>query len=149
MALQTPQLDDRTFDQLLEMAKQRAQQVCPEWDLTPSDPGAVLLDIFAYLTEVLTFRLNRIPEKAYIEFLNLLGVKIQPPVAAAARLVFTRARASEVATEIRRGTRVTVARPAGSGESPVFPTAESIRIEPGQTQASVMACHAEPIEGEL
>jgi hypothetical protein len=149
MALRTPQLDDRTFDQLLDMAKQRARQVCPDWDLTPSDPGAVLLDVFTYLTEVLTYRLNRIPEKAYIEFLNLLGVKIQPPVAAAARLVFTRARASEVAAEIRKGTRVTVARPAGSGESPVFTTAESIRIEPGQTEASTMAYQAELIEGEL
>ena len=149
MALRTPQLDDRTFDQLLDAAKRRVRQVCPDWELTPSDPGAVLLDVFAYLTEVLTFRLNRIPEKAYIEFLNLLGVKLQPPVAAAAKLVFSRARPSDSAIEIRRGTRVTVARPGGSGESPVFTTAESVRIEAGGTEAAVMAYHAELVEGEL
>ena len=42
----------------------------------------VLVEVFAYLTETMIYRLNRVPEKAYIEFLRLLGVTLLPPAAA-------------------------------------------------------------------
>lgn len=55
-----------------------------EWtDLSPGDPGMVILELFAHLTEIMIYRLNRLPEKAYIEFLRLLGVRLQPPRATA------------------------------------------------------------------
>ena len=79
MPLQAPNLDDRNFDQLVDEAKERVKRSCPSWtDLTPGDPGVTLLEVFAFLTETMIYRLNRIPEKAYIEFLRLIGVKLQP-----------------------------------------------------------------------
>ena len=63
----TPNLDDRNFDQLLNEAKERFTQFSQstvEWtDLTPSDPGIILLELFAHLTEVMIYRLNRVPQK--------------------------------------------------------------------------------------
>src|SRR5437870_5815987 len=149
MPLRSPNLDDRTFQQLVDEAKTRIQLNCPSWsDLSPGDPGMVLLEVFAYLTEVMIYRLNRIPEKAYIEFLNLLGLKLQPPVAASASLLFTRSRAADQTLDIPKGTRVTTSRTRSGGPPPTFVTAERATISPGQTSVEMRAYHAEFIEAE-
>lgn len=150
MSLPTPNLDDRTFDQLVLEARARIAQTSPGWtDLSPHDPGMVLVETFAYLTESLLYRLNRVPEKVYVEFLRLIGVKLQPPGAAAVRLTFTLERPAERAVEIPRGTRITTSR-AGAGATPiVFATTQAARIEPGATEATALALHAEVVEAEL
>jgi hypothetical protein len=150
MTLRSPKLDDRTFDQLMADALRVVQQKGIDWtDLSPGDPGIVLLELFAHLTEVMLYRLNRLPEKAYIEFLRLLGVTIQPPAAAGVDLLFSRSRASKNPILIPRGTRVTVERPAAGQEPPVFITVEEATILPDQTEITVRAYHCEQIEGEL
>src|SRR5215472_4660778 len=149
MPLRSPNLDDRTFEQLVDEAKTQIRMRCPSWsDLSPGDPGTVLLEAFAYLTDVMIYRLNRIPEKAYVEFLNLLGLKLQPPIAAGVSLVFTRNRAADQPLDIPRGTRVTTARSPGGGSPPVFVTAVSVTIPAGKTTVEVRAYHAEFIEAE-
>jgi len=151
MSLPSPNLDDRTFGQLVEEARQRIRQMAPEWtDLSPGDPGITLVELFAYLTESMLYRLNRLPEKAYVEFLNLIGVKLQPPAAASVQLTFSRPdNAAQRSVEIRRGTRVTVSRSEGSQEAPIFITDATIALGPGETTADVLAYHAEPVEAEL
>jgi len=84
MPLPSPNLDDRSFRQLVEEARRRIQSSCPEWtDLTPGDPGLALVEVFAFLTETLIYRLNRVPHKAYVEFLHfverLYDSAMQPP----------------------------------------------------------------------
>ncbi len=150
MSFRVPNLDDRRFQDLLEEARHLISERCPEWtDLGPSDPGMVLLEAFAHLTEVLIYRLNRVPDKAYIEFLRLIGARMQPPAAAAVELLFSLARAQEVPLEIPRGTRVTVARSGGVGEPPIFVTTESVSVPAGTTEVSVRACHGDYVAGEL
>lgn len=150
MTLRSPKLDDRTFDQLMADALRVVQQKGIDWtDLSPGDPGIVLLELFAHLTEVMLYRLNRLPEKAYIEFLRLLGVTIQPPAAAGADLLFSRSRASNNAIVIPRGARVTIERPAAGQEPPVFITTTEATIPPGENEVTVRAFHCEQIEGEL
>ncbi len=150
MPLPLPNLDDRSFAQLVEDAQRRIVRSCPTWtDLTPGDPGIVLLDVFAYLTETMIYRLNRLPEKAYIAFLRLLGVTLQPPAAASVTLTFTKSRPSNQPVEIPRGTRVTVSRADGGREAPVFVTARTVTLPADQTEASVLALHCEVVEAEL
>src|SRR5207237_872191 len=123
MPLRSPNLDDRTFQQLVDEANARIQLNCPSWsDLSIGDAGMTLVEVFAYLTDVLMYRVNRIPEKAYIEFLNLLGLKLQSASSATVALVFARKRATDQPLEIPKGTRVTTARPAGGGAPVVFAT---------------------------
>ena len=149
MPIPSPNLDDRTFDQLLAEAKVRIARSCPEWtDRSVGDPGMVLLELFAHLTEVMIYRLNRIPEKAYIEFLNLIGLRLEPPSAAVVTLKFTRSRPSDQPLEIPRNTRVTLNRSIGGGEPPVFATAQTVTIEPGKNDVDALAYHAELIEAE-
>ncbi len=117
MALEAPNLDDRTFAQLVEAARNRIIATCPAWsDLSASDPGMALVEVFAFISETIIYRLNRVPEKAYIAFLRLLGVNLLPPEAAGVTLQFKLVKPADKPVEIPRGTRVTVSRQDSGGE---------------------------------
>lgn len=149
MPLPSPRLDDRSFEQLLEDARRRVAESDSDWtDLSPSDPGAVLLEVFAYLTELMLYRLNRLPDKVYVELLRLIGVKLAPPAAAMVRLRFAIARAQSAPVAIPAGTRVTLARAAGA-VPPVFTTLQPAAIAPGDLSVEVAALHASQVDGEL
>ncbi len=82
-------LDDRGFQDLVNEARLRLSQRCPEWsEHNVSDPGITLVELFAWMTEAIIYRLNRVPEKLHVTLLNLLGIKIEPPVAATTELRF-------------------------------------------------------------
>lgn len=150
MTLPQPPLDDRDWRQLVAEAQQQLAQSCPDWtDRSPGDPGVVLLELFAFLTEALISRLNRLPESAFRSFLNLLGVKIEPPAAARVTLRFSRASAAQAPLPIPRGTRVTTTRAGAGAEPPVFVTLRAEQIAPGALSVDVPAMHAEEIAGEL
>jgi hypothetical protein len=150
MSLKAPNLDDRDFNQLVEEALRRVGETSPQWtDLSPHDPGIVLLELFAFLTETMIYRLNRLPEKAYIEFLRLLGVKLSPPIAASVRLRFSLSKVQKTSVIIERGTRVTLNRTNSDQETPIFTTLGTAVIEAGKTEIEVMAYHCELVEAEL
>ncbi len=90
MTLPTPNLDDLRFQRdLVDEARRRIIRYCPEWtDYNLSDPGITLIELFAWMTELLTYRLNRVPEKNYIKFLEMLGVQLQPASSAHVELTF-------------------------------------------------------------
>ena len=147
--LKSPNLDDRDFQQLVEEGKRIISSRCPQWtDLSPGDPGMVILEVFAHLTETMIYRLNRLPEKAYIEFLRLIGVKLSPPVAAGVKLRFTLSKAQDKELEIPRGTRVTLARTGGGEPPPVFVVLQSVSIPAGKTAVDGVAYHCDLIQAE-
>jgi hypothetical protein len=149
MSLQAPKLDDRTFHDLLAEAKRLVRERCPEWtDLSAGDPGTTLLELYAFLTEVMLYRINRLPEKAYIEFLRLMGVKLAPPSAARVALKLRRTEGVTRRIEVPRGTRVTVSRNVEGEEPPVFVTAAAVTLKPGRQSATVLAHHCRLIQGE-
>jgi predicted phage baseplate assembly protein len=127
MTIPSPNLDDREFLDLVAEAVEQIQATAPEWtDLGPGDPGMTLIEVFAHLTEVMIFRLNRVPDKAYRAYLNLIGTQLRPPAAARTTLRFSRSdpeRDGE-AIEIPRATRVTLA-DAGAGDRPIFVVPEA------------------------
>lgn len=147
MPLPSPNLDDRSFDELRAEAIDAIRRLCPEWtDLSPSDPGITLLEVFAYLTDALLFRFNQIPEKAYVAFLDLVGIRQQPPAAASTTLLLTLKAPLDAATVVPQGTRVT----AGAGaEAPVFVTVADATLAAGDTSVTVTAFNAELVEYEL
>jgi len=89
MPLPPPNLDDRTFRSLVDEAIARIPTYTGEWtNFNASDPGMTLVQLHAWLTETLLYRVNRLPDLAYINFLNLLGTTPAPARAAAAELTF-------------------------------------------------------------
>lgn len=150
MALPAPNLDDRTFAQLVEDARQRILAACPGWtDLSVGDPGMALLEAFAYLTDGMIYRLNRVSEKAYIAFLQLLGVSLLPPEAASARLVFRLPHNAEKAIDIPRGTRVSVSRAESGSTPPIFVVPQPAVIPVGKSEVEVLAHHCDLVDAEV
>ncbi len=101
-----PKLDDRTFHDIVEEAISMIPRYSPEWtNHNPSDPGITLIELAAWMTDLLIYRLNQVPDKNYVAFLNLLGIKLRAPRAAR---VLTRFALVEGATKQRvpRGTQV-------------------------------------------
>jgi len=89
MRLPAPNLDDRTFTEIVEEAKSLIPKYSSEWtDLNPSDPGITLLELMAWMTESILYRLNRVPEKNYIKFLDLIGKRLRTAQPARTWVVF-------------------------------------------------------------
>jgi predicted phage baseplate assembly protein len=94
--LEPPDLDDRTWEQIVAQARALIPTYAPNWtDHNPSDLGIALIELFAWLAEGMIFRLNRVPDKNLIEFLNLIGVTRDPPTPAATYLTYRLAPAAD------------------------------------------------------
>jgi hypothetical protein len=74
VSLQPPALDDRSYADLLQEAESLIRTYTPEWtNRNPSDPGITLLELFAWLAEMLIFRADQVPERHVVAFLRLLN----------------------------------------------------------------------------
>ncbi|HWC80525.1 MAG TPA: putative baseplate assembly protein [Pseudonocardiaceae bacterium] len=123
MALPAPNLDDRRFQDLVDEAKSRVQQHCPEWtDHNVSDPGVTLIETFAAMVEQLLYRLNRVPDLHYLRFLELIGVRLFPPTAARCDVTFWLSAARETPVVVAAGSQVASERT--DTEDPVVFTVE-------------------------
>jgi hypothetical protein len=74
MPLALPQLDDRTWEDLVGEARALIPSLSPQWtNFNASDPGITLVELFAYLTETLLYRVNRISDPSRHAFLKLVN----------------------------------------------------------------------------
>ncbi len=74
MPLPLPNLDDRTYEDLVQEALGLIPTYAPEWtNHNPSDPGITLIELFAYLSEMLLYRLNRVTDANKLNFLRLIN----------------------------------------------------------------------------
>jgi predicted phage baseplate assembly protein len=111
MALEAPRLDDRSYTDLVEEALRRIPLYCPEWtDHNASDPGITLIELFAWMTDIVLYRLNRVPDKHYIKFMELIGMQLREPEAARVPITFRLAAPQAIALSINAGTTVSTAR---------------------------------------
>lgn len=111
MGLPTPNLDDRTFQQLVDEAKRHVQRRCPTWtNHNVSDPGVTLIEAFAWMTDILIYRLNRVPDRHHVRFLELIGVELFPPAPARAGLSFRLSSHQPTPVRIPAGTVVSTRR---------------------------------------
>ncbi|HKD97226.1 MAG TPA: putative baseplate assembly protein [Micromonosporaceae bacterium] len=132
MALPAPNLDDRRFQDLVDEAKRRVQQSCPEWtDHNVSDPGVTLIETFAYMVDQLIYRLNRVPELNYLRFLDLIGVQLFPPTAAHVDTTFWLSAAQERPVVVPVGTQVSTLR-TESEEPVMFTVLEQLDMVPSR-----------------
>jgi predicted phage baseplate assembly protein len=130
MPLPAPNLDDRRFQDLVDEAKRYVQRHCPEWtDHNVSDPGVTLIETFAFMTEQLSYRLNRVPDRLYVKFLELLGLKMVPPTPAEAPVTFWLSTPARAAMVIRAGTRTATVR-TETEPATVFATRHDLRVLP-------------------
>ncbi|CAN5613697.1 putative baseplate assembly protein [soil metagenome] len=138
MPLPTPGLDDRTFQDIVDEAKRLIPRYCPEWtNHNVSDPGVALIELFAWMSEMVLFRVNQVPERLYTHFLNMVGIEPFPPSVARADLTFWLSAVRDVATLVPEGTEVTTAAGATGQTTPVvFSTMADLVIEPPRLEGA-------------
>ena len=136
MALPVPNLDDRRFQDLVDDAKRLVQQRCPEWtDHNVSDPGVTLIELFAWMTDQLLYRVNRVPDRHYVKFLELIGIRLFPPSAARGEITFWLSGPQPDAIRIPGGTQAATIR-TETDEAIVFTTLDDLPIVPVSVAAA-------------
>ena len=107
-------LDDVRFQELVSEARTRIVRHAPEWtEHNVSDPGITLIELYAWLTELLVYRINRIPERLHFGLLALVGVEPRPPECASVPVRFMIDRPGGGAV-VPAGTEIASPRTAGS-----------------------------------
>ncbi|GGR56115.1 putative baseplate assembly protein [Deinococcus seoulensis] len=130
MPLPTVNLDDRRFDDILDEARRLIPQYCPEWtDHNASDPGIAIIEIFAWMTDLLLYRVNQVPDKLLIAFLDMIGVQLAPPRAAGAPVTFYLSAPQDTPLAIAAGTEVATLR-TEVNEAIVFSTERGGVVRP-------------------
>ncbi len=136
MPIRPPNLDDRRYEDILREARALIPQYTPEWtNLSDSDPGMTLVQLFGWMTEMIIFRLNQVPDKTYIHFLNFIGEERKPARPAVAPVTFTNK--SDRAVELPAFTRCAT-RQREDNLSADFVTVDGLTVH-GSTISRVMA----------
>lgn len=118
MPLKSPNLDDRTYKDIVEEIRSLIPRYAPEWtDWNEHDPGITLIQLFSHLTEMIIYRLNQVPDKNRIEFLKLIGMELKPAQPAKAHLTFALSEDATTSVDIQSGTAVET---ESSGEEPII-----------------------------
>jgi predicted phage baseplate assembly protein len=110
-------LDDRAYKDLVEECILRIPRYCPDWtNFNPSDPGITLVELFAWLTDQMLLRFNQVPRRNYVAFLELLGIRLQPPSPAQVDVTFYLTQALAEPYHIPAGTEITTVHSIGEDE---------------------------------
>ena len=128
--MKRPLLDPRTPETLREQLHTLAKSYTPEWryEGTENDPGAALAELFLEMYGQSVDRFNALPEKLFIEFLNMLGFKEPGPTPSSGTVCFETQDATDTPFTVPTGTQLFT--PDKDGENIVFETERTIQITP-------------------
>lgn len=119
-----PKIDQRTYEEIVEQTETLVQQYT-DWKPAPdgkTDAARALIRIFGRMVKSVSDRLNQVPEKNYLAFLDLIGGELQPPQPAKVPLTFYLAEGSPVDGLVPAHTQVSAPPQAGANEEIVFET---------------------------
>ncbi len=106
-------IDQRTAKDIADQVQELLEQYTGETKPLRGTRAA-LVKIFARFAEIIIERLNRVPDKNFLAFLDLLGASRLPPQPARVPLTFFLAAGTTVDAVVPKGTQV--AAPPGEGE---------------------------------
>ncbi|MCL7412010.1 MAG: putative baseplate assembly protein [ANME-2 cluster archaeon] len=100
-------LDGRTSGEIFEQARKMAPHYLPNWDSSNgNDSAVILLKIFSKLLEDIVKRMDEVPEKNFIAFLDMLGMGLYPSQPSRVPLTFTVSQGATAAVHINEQTQV-------------------------------------------
>lgn len=106
--IELPQIDGRKAKEIMQEIYDKAKQYTPEWksSLEEVDGGYALIKLFADMFEETIDRLNQVPYKYYLEFLNFLGVGSNDINAATGTVKFNMVGNLDKSVSIPAGTQI-------------------------------------------
>lgn len=126
LAEHLPRLDNRRFDDIVAEARARIPSYAPEWtDLNDNEPGMALVQLFAWMTDMLLYRMGRVPELNYLKFLELIGIELRPAGSARVEVTFP-VKETHTAAYVTVPLRQQVAAEDEDGARVVFETERSL-----------------------
>lgn len=144
MALPAPDLDDRRYDDLLAEAIRQVRRSCPGWtDQNPADVGIALLEAYAFLTDRLFQRLNQVPDRLRVKFLDLIGLRLVPPTPATVPVTYWLSAPARTTVTVAQGTETGTIR-TESSPSVVFSSRSALSIPPCSVTSLLTRTAAEP-----
>ena len=104
--------------------------------------NVALIELFAWMTDLLLYRLNQVPDLHYIRFMEMLGIRLREPVAAKTRITFWLSKPQEQSILIPGGTEVASTQ-TETERSIVFTTDGNLVIHPPQLSMVISVPAAE------
>lgn len=122
-----PVLDNRSLDDVRAEIAYLARSYTPEWryESPEDDPGAAIAELFSAMFHETIDRRNALPEKLYLEFLNMIGYREPGPAPARGTMRFSPHDGAENPVTVAGGTRVFTSDEAG--ENVVYETVRTIQ----------------------
>lgn len=101
--LKVPQLDDLTYEQMINRAISRIPTMTDEWtDFNSHDPGITVLQTYAWLTDMLNYYMNATGDVHIQKYLKLLGIEPKQAHAAESYVILE---GINEAIDLKEGTR--------------------------------------------
>lgn len=135
MPIPPPNLDDRSFQDIVDETKRLIPRFTPEWtNHNLSDPGVALIELFAWMSEMVLFRVNQVPERLYVHFLNLAGIEPFPPSVARTDVTFWLSAPATQPLTIPAGTEITTS--TAATDAVIFSTEHDAVVAPPRLHAA-------------
>ena len=130
--MSAPKIDKRDYEEVLTQIRELVPFYTPEWKATDErDSGVALLKIFSQMLMGIINRLNQVPEKNFVAFLNMLGIKLLPATQAVVPVTFHVSIGASEAILIPARTQV-AATPVTGGEPIIFETQKNMLATPAK-----------------
>jgi hypothetical protein len=136
-----PSLDNRTFDQLFAEGRGLIPGIAPGWtDQNYSDPGVTVIELLAWLSETILYRLDRTPDEMRRAFLRLVGFEPRPALVAETVLLLS-STAGSAPVDLPGGLQL-----ADAGALTTFQTAGPVVVSPAAMIAVLTGPEAAPAD---
>lgn len=134
MGLAIPDLDDRTFTELMEEARTMiARYSQNQWtDHNVHDPGITFIELFAWLIEMQIYQLNQVTDANYLKFLKLVGYHPQDIQPAEVDITFNDLKTEK---DIKAGITQLIAHM--DTDRMVFETKEDFQLIPAELSSTI------------
>jgi len=119
----------QTADDAIAYVEEGLQTQPDGWNVREGGAGWALVRLFGRLADLVIHRLNQVPEKHLLAFLNEAGVDLLPPRPAGTDLTFTPARDGPAFIQVPAGTQVATVQTATRPEV-IFETQEDVAVAP-------------------
>src|SRR5438128_1504069 len=138
--MESPRLDTRRAEDVVAQAQDLAKNtyLAGIWQgyEDPGDPAFGLLGVFGRLMEILIERLNRVPQKNLLAFLDMVGVEASPGFPAAVPVTFLPPPKALDGGPIPAGTQVATTQ-TDQADAQIFETRGAIHATPARLVAAL------------
>lgn len=143
MVKQSPKIDPRTDADIEQQVNNLLNKYVPDWKEPQPDRvtgkttgiSVALIKIFARYCEIIIERLNKVPEKNFLAFLDLLGASQLPPQSAQVPLTFSLATGTTVDAVVPKGTQVAAQLTTGEKQPVIFETENNLIVTAAKLQS--------------